>query len=121
MEILIGIVIVLGGGAMALYIWSSGGLFGRILIFLILAPVLSLIIGAYFCPIDEAILHNPGGQIGFLAGLFLAWIAAGIPRYVRRADVFMARRAHSRRERALAAAYSAPPRASRLFGRGTPT
>ncbi|HXA26118.1 MAG TPA: hypothetical protein VNW90_27875 [Acetobacteraceae bacterium] len=71
-------VIVLGSlSVMALLLWLSGHRFGRVIAFLVLAPVMGLLIGG--------LTPAPAGQnynwLGLVVGIVLAIPASGLPIY----------------------------------------
>jgi hypothetical protein len=61
----------------ALFLWLSAHWFGRVLAFLIFAPVFGLLVGGLTPPPTGA-NYNWGGLV---IGMFLAYPVSGIPRY----------------------------------------
>lgn len=73
MAILIGVIF----GIMALLLWLVGHRIGRVIAFLVLAPVLGLLIGG-LTPIPAGQSYN---WAGLIVGIVLAFPASGIPIY----------------------------------------
>ena len=90
MEILIGLAVLVIAAAL-ICLWLAGGLFGRVLAFLILAPVLALT-----CSFIIAGNLDAGSPWGLLAGPFWAWIIASLPAYHQRGALWQSGTAKAR-------------------------
>jgi len=75
MEILLGLILAAG----VICLWLAGSLFGRVLAFLILTPVMALT-----CSFALAGNLDTGNWLGLLAGPFWAWVIASLPAYHQR-------------------------------------
>lgn len=76
MMAILGSVVVAG---IALYLWLAGHWFGRVLAFILFSGVAGFVVG------NIPALMGPSVFVGLIAGEVVAWFAAGIPQFVRRA------------------------------------
>jgi hypothetical protein len=63
--------------------WLQGGWGARFAAFILLSPLIGFTVAASIAPPDSAILMQPRGWLAFLIAIPLAWLASGIPTYLR--------------------------------------
>lgn len=85
MHILVGISLALG----LLYFWLIGWWFARVILFLGLAPVVGLLIGATVSP-SPVRFDSPDFLLPATLGVVLAWLIAALPTYYWRRQLRLA-------------------------------